>query len=141
MCLQSRFFIELFWLEDTALILLLYNSNLKSQSLVWKHQIQFHNNSLVKLLNKNKSQWKHAAATVTRVENKFYFSIKTLWKYKAQSDWQWKSTYKCCLKTGYFPKLLMRCQCIVRVWVKTLQIKVKLYITMLIYIPSTMSKW
>jgi len=41
-----------FWSEDIALMPLICNSNLKSQSLVSKHQIRFHNNSLVKLLNK-----------------------------------------------------------------------------------------
>lgn len=41
-----------FWSEDIALMPLICNSNLKSQSLVLKHQIRFHNNPLVKLLNK-----------------------------------------------------------------------------------------
>lgn len=108
-----------FWSEDIALMPLICNSNLKSQSLVSKHQIRFRNNSLVKLLNKNQSGWKRAAATVTRVENKFYSSIKTLWKYKAQSD-NGCPHINIGLKIECISKLLMRCQCIVIVWVKTL---------------------
>lgn len=94
----------MFWWEDTVLMPLTSNSNLKSQSLVWRHQTQL----AVKLLNKNKSGWD---VQQPQLSGKWILSSHRDWKYKAQSEWRQKSMYKQCLKIECFPKLLMRCRC------------------------------
>lgn len=119
-------------------MILLYNSNLKSQTLVRDDQIQFHTNSLVKLtkqkINHSENmqqpqlrEWKINSIYPERL----YQNIKP----EVSDDRS--PHYKHCLKIECLPKLLMRCQR--RARAKSVQVQVKLRMTVLTHTPPPTS--